>query len=386
MVNDVVLSKLREILREGNSDKAIESTRQALNRERDPNKRAALAAFAAKILFEKAEYTRALEYAEEAHDQARLANDYLSVCKAAIAIGRIHFRTNRYSEAEQAWHEALSLVAIYADSKLHGRVLLNLAILDQRHGNHLRALDILEKARMMLYVAEDMEGLVTCYSRMVLSYMELNRPEDAILSNVILKDIAEKTGNQKLMAQACFREGAVHLQFGEYKKALERFEISKDLFEALGDIENTVHALCNMIIASLLIGRGKYATKLLAEVTPLAEALNTRKVKGVLKLVSAELAVFQGNPRKAIRFYDDSLEIFAEGEEEDSFKFFHSCLKRVVDKNLPGFTKLLDRVRVRYEVVGLQKELEELDSFHRRVKHFKRKPKSYALSKQKRTR
>ncbi len=384
MVNDLVLTKLREILRQGDTDKAIESARQALNRERNPGRRSALASFAAKILLERAEYTKALEYAEEAHEQARLADDYLSVCKAAISIGRIYFRTNRYLEAEQAWHEALSLVTIYGDTKLHGRVLLNLAILDQHHGNHLRALDILEKARTMLYVADDTEGLVTCYSRMVVSYMEQNRPEDAILSNVILRDIAEKTNNQKLMAQACFREGAVHLQFGEYKKAIERLETSKALFESLGDKENVVHVLCSMIIASLQIGRGKYAVKLLNDVTPLAEAVNTRRVTGVLKLVSAELAVFEGNPRRAIRFYDDSLKVFAEGEEEDNFRFFHSCLRRIADKNLPGFAGLIKRARGKYELLGLLKELKELDSFSESLKRAKPKHESVRARKQRR--
>ncbi|NLI99518.1 tetratricopeptide repeat protein, partial [bacterium] len=147
---------MKELYNSGEKEKAFLTTVDKLREEKSPVERSSLASFASKMLFEAGKFEKALEYALEARNQARLADDYIAFCKAAISIGRIHFRQGRLREAEQAWHEALSLVVIFGNRKLHGRILLNLSILDQRRGNHVRALDILEKARLMLQEENDL--------------------------------------------------------------------------------------------------------------------------------------------------------------------------------------------------------------------------------------
>lgn len=361
MLERDIYNNLKELYNSGEKEKAFLTTVDKLREEKSPVERSSLASFASKMLFEAGKFEKALEYALEARNQARLADDYIAFCKAAISIGRIHFRQGRLREAEQAWHEALSLVVIFGNRKLHGRILLNLSILDQRRGNHVRALDILEKARLMLQEENDLEGLATCFSRMVLSHAKLNHVEDAILGNVFLRDIADKTGNKRLKAYAFFREGAVNVHFNEYRKSLNLFEEAKILFEELGERENLVLVLYNMIAPNLALRRIGKAETIYHEILEKSKGLNSPKVKGFVKLAEAEIMISKKETRKGCRLYRKVLDIFEKEDEDENLQLFHSSLKSMIEKSHCEFKKLVETTRVIYEALGLTNEIADLD-------------------------
>lgn len=375
MLERDIYNNLKELYNSGEKEKAFLTTVDKLREEKSPVERSSLASFASKMLFEAGKFEKALEYALEARNQARLADDYIAFCKAAISIGRIHFRQGRLREAEQAWHEALSLVVIFGNRKLHGRILLNLSILDQRRGNHVRALDILEKARLMLQEENDLVGLVACFGSLVISNMEMNRPENAILYSCFIKDIAERTSDLKLLAKAYFYTGSVDLFFNNRKKALDFFRNSQEAYRELNDRVNDIIVTCNIITTQLMLGKKKTADKLLKEAFMLSEGLNSKKIIGVLKLASAELAGFSGDDKGARKHYKEFLKTIEEPVKEDDIRSLHLSLRRMMKKKLIGrsYSPFLKEVRDIYERGVFVKESMEILKWLAEIKKPKRK-------------
>jgi tetratricopeptide (TPR) repeat protein len=269
---------------------------------------------------------------------------------------------NNYATADMAYNEALTLAGIHKDTRLEALVLLNMAQLDQHRGNHIRALDILNKVRGRLEKANKQRLLAVCYSRMAFSYMVENRLEEALSSVKELEELAEQKDDKILMASAHFRRGSIYLKREKFSKALPEFQRTEVLFRGLGDVKNLALVICDLARVYINLGKVRNANSLLKEATALAQKTDSENVLCKIKIILADKAVLKKSWGQARGFYEEALTKAEAIDNEDRFHYLHESLGKTVKKmgfNLPGLESLLKRALESYVRLGLKREAEE---------------------------
>lgn len=349
-------------MKKGETEKALQLAEQGLKYELTEAQGAELNRVAAEVLCRKGELKRAQTYAKKARTHALASGDYRILYSSAVALGNIFARKNNYAAADMAYNEALTLAGIHKDTRLEGPVLLNMAQLDQHRGNHIRALDILNKVRGRLEKTKEQRLLAVCYSRMAFSYMEENRLKEALSSVKELEELAEQKGDKSLMASAHFRRGSVYLKQDEFPKALPEFQESSEIYKELGDIKNLAIVICDLARVYINLGKVRKANSLLKEATASAQKIDSENVLCKIKIILADKAVLRGSWGQARGFYEEALTKAEAIDNEDRLHYLHKSLGKTVEKmgfNLPGLESLLKRALESYVRLGLKREAEE---------------------------
>jgi len=290
--------------------------------------------------------------------------DYRTVYNCAITLGRVLARMNQYFAADGAWSEALTLAAINGDKRREGLALLNMAMLDQRRGNHVRALDILEKVYDRMEDLKEWRLLAVCYSRMAFSEMQLNRPDAALVSILNLEDMAERLEDAALQASVHFRRGSIYLKQDEFSKALPEFERAKGLFDELGDKKNVMLTDCYLARTCLYLGRDEEARFLLAEADGLHDVVDSAGVASEIQLVRAEMAAYRKDRENVIPAYEKGLSLAEEADNEEQLLAFHESITYTLlraGRNLLGLKELLRKAHKSYIRLGMEKIAEDTE-------------------------
>lgn len=287
-----------------------------------------------------------------------------------MLLGQVLARMDLYEEARKIWNRALDLGKGRNDLKMQGSALLNIAMLEQRRGNHEGALTILDEVEENLSRTDSLKLFAICCSRKTLSYLEMDKVELAVESCKRLEGIARESGANALIASSCFRRGTIHLEKDEYEKAIEPFQEAAEIYKEMGDSKNLAFALCNLASAHIGMEEPEKVELLLKQVLTLANGVESTLVMSEAQLVLAELAVFRHNVPQIVSCYGEALRLAEELNNEERFRSFHESLAeslKKLDFNIPGIKGILERARVDYKKSGLAKELAELDDYLARV-------------------
>jgi len=361
-----LLAQAREQLRAGEAARALRSAQSGLGYKPTSAEASELHRIIASVLMLRGENPPAASHAQSSLDLAYESEDYHLVCKSGALLGKILARLNRYMDAVRAWKQALQAAEEHDNPRAQGRILLNMAVLEQRRGKHERALEILRDAERRSDGVGDFRALAVCYSRMVHSYMELDRPRLAIRYGEKLGKLANRMGIKELIANANFRKGSIHLELDEFRRSAVLFKRAAALFRELDDKKNLAFVLCNLALAYIGMGRTKSVSPLLTEATELAKGVDSQAVLNAVNLVLAELAAHQGKAALVTGYYEEALRLAEAVQNEDRFLAFHDSLRQSLKKlgfGIPGLVPLLKRARTSYKRLGLKKAAQELNEW-----------------------
>jgi len=269
---------------------------------------------------------------------------------------------NNYEAADMAWSEALTMAGMYGDTRLEGLVLLNMAMLDQRRCNHIRALDILKKVRPRFEKVNERPMLAVCCSRMAFSFMREGSIQEALESVERLDELAEQKGDRGLKAGAHFRRGSIHLKQDEFSKALPELQKASKLYREVGDLTNLAMVLCDLATVYRHLGESGKVELLLKEAAELAEDIPSPTLTHAITLTRAETAAWKGEKETAAQGYRKAFDLAAEVNSADCFQSLHESLRSTISEvglDFPGLRHLLKRAHESYLRLGLKREAEE---------------------------
>lgn len=364
------LSKARDALIKGDREEALRCAVEGLKQNPTGNGSAELNRIAAGVLLESGSVKLALNHAEKAMELSTDIDDYMEGYRSTMLLGQVLARMDRYTEALFSWNKALDIGRQNKDVCAQSTSLLNLAMLEQRFGNHERAIQILAEAEDLLKNEKDLRLLATCCSRKTLSFMETGKIDLALDNCMKLEEIARKSGIKPLIASSNFRKGTIYLDQDDYEKALVPLQTASDIYKELGDNKNLALTLCNLASTYIGLEQPDEVDMLLKEVVTLARGVDSTLVMSEVQLVLAEMAVFRHNAPQIDYCYEEFLRLAEEIGNEERFKVFHESIGKSLNKlgfEIFGIKRILERARTSYKKLGLKKELKELDAWLERV-------------------
>lgn len=359
-----LLEKASEALRRGERSSALAFALEGVKHECSPSEAVEFNRIAAEALLAQGQLSRARTYAEIARKNAHPIGDHRLAYSSAVTLGKVFARMNQYAAADQVWSEALTIAGVDKDPQLQGLVLLNMAILDQRRGNHHRALNTLQTVSQNFEKANALRPLAICHSRMALSFVEEENLDNAIKSTKSLELLADQLEDKGLRASAFFRRGSIYLKQERFSEALSPFQESTDLFRELGDLKNLALVLCDLARIYINLEDMDKADLPIKEAAELAEKIESEDVSCKVKITLAEKAAFSDSWDKAKDLYHEALRKAEAINNEDWFHFLHEIFRdtfKNLGLNLAGIEDLLVQAKEGYVRLGLTREAEETE-------------------------
>jgi len=359
-----LLEKASEALRRGERSSALAFALEGVKHECSPFEAVELNRIAAEALLAEGRLRRARTYAEIARQTAHPTGDYRLGYASAVTLGKVFARMNQYAAADQMWSESLTLAGANKDLRLQGLVLLNMAILDQRRGNHRRALNTLRTVSRNFKKANALRPLAVCYGRMVFSFIEEGRTKDATSSSEKLEELAQRLEDKNLLAIAFFRRGSIYLKQDRFAQALSPIQESANLFRELGDLKNLALVLCDLARVYMNLEDMEKADSLLKEATGLAEEIESHNVLNAVQIALADIAVLNDSWEEAKGLYHEALTEAEAINNEDRFRVLHESFGKSIRKlglDLAGLEDLLVQAKEGYVRLGLTREAEETE-------------------------
>lgn len=357
-----LLEEAHAAYKKGENQKVLRLVEEGLKYELTEGQKAELNRIAAEVLCRKGELERAKSHAELGLNSAHNSGDYRVIYSSAVTLGHVFFRMNNYAAADMAWSEAFTLAGMHGDTRLEGLVLLNMAMLDQRRGNHVRALDVLNKVRPRFEKVNERRLLAVCYSRMAFSFMQEDNTQEALESVKNLEELAEQKGDSGLKASARFRKASIYLKQDEFAKSLPELQGASELYREVGDVSNLALVLCHLATVYRYTDEFDKVDSLLKEAAELAEDVHSPTLSHAITLTTAETAAWKGEKETAAQGYRKALDQAGEINNEDRFQSLHQSLRSTIKKvglDLPGLRHLLGRAHENYLRLGLKQEAKE---------------------------
>ncbi|TET23613.1 MAG: hypothetical protein E3J71_01705 [Candidatus Stahlbacteria bacterium] len=359
-----LLEKASEALRRGERSSALAFALEGVKYECSPSEAVELNRIAAEALLAQGQLSRARTYAEIARKNAHPTGDHRLAYSSAVTLGKVFARMNQYAAADQVWSEALTIAGVDKNPQLQGLVLLNMAILDQRRGNHHRALNTLQTVSQNFEKANALRPLAVCYGRMVFSFIEEGKTKDATSSSEKLEELAQRLEDKNLLAIAFFRKGSIYLKQDRFSEALSPFQESTELFRELGDLKNLALVLCDLARVYMNLEDMEKADSLLKEATGLAEEIESHSVLNAVQIAFADIAVLNDSWEKAKGYYHEALRKAEAINNEDRFRVLHESFGKSIRKlglDIAGLEDLLVQAKEGYVRLGLTREAEETE-------------------------
>lgn len=359
-----LLQDARAALKNGKSEQAFDAALKGMKHELSQEQAAELHRIAAEALIRQGKLRQARTYAESGLAYGRASGDYRAAYDSAMTVGRVFAVMSNYAAAEQMWSEALTLAGMHQDKRLQALVLLDMAMLDQRRGNHKRALNSLESVRKSFEKSKSLRPLAICYGRMVLSFIEDERFDDALHYSDKIESLALKLEDKQLEAIAHFRKSSIFLKQDNFNEALVHLREAARLFEEVDDVKNLALVLCDLARVHVNLEKFSEAQPLLEQVGILAEKMESPDVSAKLKITLADRSTFLDQWEEARSYYLEALTKVEQTLNEDRLSVLHESLKKTLKKlgfSLTGLKDLLTRARKCYLQAGLVREAEETE-------------------------
>lgn len=350
-----------------NKKEAYNKALEGMTHDPLPTQAAELSRLAAEALAGMGEYTRARVYAKNSLDYARASGEYKLAFAAAMTMGNIFAGMNRYTAAEQLWSEAMMYAAVNNDSVRQGLSLLNMAMLDQRRGNHRRALNILEAVRRNLEGSKTARRpLAMCYGRFAFSYIVEKDYAKASEFTAKIEEMANQHKDKEIEAVASYWKGSIHEAREEFAESIPYYRKALGLYRELGNAKNTALILSDLAHVYVYLGEKSEVDSLLGEAMELAAKSDFSDVYSKVKTILGDEAVLRGNWEEARIYYHEALVKIETVNGEQRYQIIHNGLRRAIEEfglNVKGLKELLREALTGYIRLELLREAKEAETW-----------------------
>lgn len=202
-----------------------------------------------------ADYESSTDYFRQGLDIATELNDRGRRARFHKEMGVNFYLLGDMAAAEAEYQQAISINLELGDAEGLARVYNNLGMICRNRGEWTAAKDWFEKAIAHFQEAGESRGLVLPMGNMAIIYTEEGEYEKAM---ILLKELLKnevQLGEARLRAKIRVTLGDVQAEIGEDAEALENYEHSLQVYQALGDRQGECEVLTN--IAAMYFEQGK---------------------------------------------------------------------------------------------------------------------------------
>ncbi|OGO37871.1 MAG: hypothetical protein A2Z03_06945 [Chloroflexi bacterium RBG_16_56_8] len=238
------------------------------------------------LLQVRGEYTRALEWLEQAQTTAGKTNDAVNTCAVVREIGATYWRLGKFAAARQTLQHSLDLARQIDDKQQEAFSLLLLATLDGEQGN----------------------------------YAESHQFFEASLA------IARELNDKRRIASALANSGITYYYEGDYATARENFEEGLASYREIGDKRGITITLNNLGNIFYLKSDYQTARKYYEESLARGRESADRYTMSVALSSLGITAFQQGNFEEAEAFYQEGLALTRELDHKVGLSLLHCYL------------------------------------------------------------
>lgn len=250
---------------------------------------------------------KALDYAEQLIDEAKISTDTTTLTIGYSLIARIYIQLDSIDQAKKHLDSAKLINHIRDPHSTTLEIVRAETELISKSQEAVSAIDLIEQAIKQTKKNEN----TNLYIRLLLlnnNYLRQDKKLDLAITNANdALALAQKHGYTDLVANSHRTLGSTFFQMGDHSKAIEQYEVAETIFKELNDTENFLITQRNIS----LVYRDK--GELNASLTKLNEALgnatqanNTEEIGNIYNLIGSIYARM-GKQMEALENYNQSL-------------------------------------------------------------------------------
>ena len=254
----------------------------------------------------------AMNYAQQALELAKTANDTKSEATALKTIGVIYLFKGNYDKSEQYHKDALALFSAVNDSKGISGCYNNLGIIHELKGEFVKAADQYQNSLKINQEINNSQGIASCYINLGNIFQLRGNYRRSIKYYFEALKIVEKINDKEGSADVYNNIGALNEKLLETDKALKNYQKALILYTEINNKDKISNVLHNI---GQVLSSAKEYTKAL---NYYLQALEIRKQYGSKKGVAAttldigRIYLILNKLKKAEKYINESLKIFTE--------------------------------------------------------------------------
>src|SRR5882672_6204992 len=205
----------------------------------------------ANVLYAKGEHAAAVELHEQAgvlFGECGLTHELARTLSGSI---QPLLLMGEYSRAFAAGDRAREIFAAEGNAWRLARLEINIGNIHYRQDRFVEAQACYESAYRGLLNEKDAEGIAAVLSNLATCYISLNAFPKAIEAYRQARQFCQEHGMPLLVSQADYNIAYLHYQRGEYSKAIEMLRAARQACTKVGDSYHL--ALCNLDLAELYL-------------------------------------------------------------------------------------------------------------------------------------
>jgi len=312
---EVLLSKSTALAPTGRRDEqrlVLEEAVQAADASGDAAVRASAHNALGSVLWQTAQYGKALGQHETALELSRAARDRALEAKALSCIGVVCWSTGRLEEARTMFESVLPIAEEAGDQRLTLSSVGNLGVVCRASGRLAESLHLKERALGLAEARGHRRTLATVSGNLADDLCHAGRYEEAIARAERALSIYREIGDRTQMADASTTLGTALAAIGRRDRWRETLARASEFARMVGDQRGEGYALHALGEASELYGDVSEAES--AHTDALALRREIKYPKGLAETLVAigRLHLAHGNPEKAREELDEALRVATE--------------------------------------------------------------------------
>ncbi|MEW6492205.1 MAG: tetratricopeptide repeat protein [Cyanobacteriota bacterium] len=258
------------------------------------------------------EYTKALEYSQQALAINREVSDRLWEGRTLNSIGGTYYYLGKYPKALEFFKQALAIYKEVGNRFDEGRILSNFGLVSRNLGEYSKALEFFEQALAIHKQIGDRAAEGTSIRNLGLVYRNLGQYPKALDFFQEALAIHQQIGNKGMEGTTLSNIGAVYWDLGQYSKALELFQQALAIRTDIGDKAGKGETLNNIGAVYDKLGQYPKAVDFFQQALTIAREIGDKAGEGgTLNNIGAVYDKLGQYP-KAVDFFQQALAIAKE--------------------------------------------------------------------------
>lgn len=223
--------------------------------------------------------------------------------------GAVAFQQRQWAAAETAWQQALQLYRATGNRRGEGRVLGNLAAIQDALGNTSKVLELFRASLAIALELKDVRGEIFARSNLAYAYRNQGNFQAAIAELKLAFPLAQQSQDQASEFEILNQLGIAYRALGQYEAAIAQLQQSLALARQQNNTQGIANSLGNLGSAYTEQGNYPAALQHYNQALELMRSLqNPVGEAGVLQRLGAVYASL-GNRPEATKYYAQSLAI-----------------------------------------------------------------------------
>jgi len=241
---------------------------------------------------------------------AKASVDVFIEGEALRLLGNISWKKADYTKALEYLNRAHEIACQLKDDRLEGMVHLELGAVYMQTKDHLVSEREYREAVLALEKAGDQRELARAYNNFANNFTFQKKWEKAAEMFAKCKKIAEKVGDEGFLAWGAFNRAECLLELGDPKEAMTELELAIPILERTDDRIGMLGAYQVAGLAYAKVGKWKEAEEFLIKARRLAQKQKMPVSEGTILRDIGRIFKWRGDRDKAMLYFKEAQDLF----------------------------------------------------------------------------